>query len=417
MILVAVVLDGTGRKACEEHLDELALLAATAGYEVRGRLIQDRGRPDAATLLGRGKVAEARDLLRRVGATRVVMDDDLSPQQGARLEKHWGVPVTDRAGLILDIFASRARTREARTQVELASLRYLLPRLTRRWTHLSRQEGGIGMRGGVGETQIEIDRRIIRRRIARLERDLASIHRHRRTRQAGRDGLFTAALVGYTNSGKSTLFNRLTAAGTLVEDRLFATLDPLRRRMGQAEGAPVVITDTVGFIRKLPHHLVASFRSTLEEAGDADLLVQVVDLSDPHMEDQMRTTAEVLHDLGLEARPRLLVFNKCDAVIDPAVRMRTERHHPEALQVSALRGEGLDRLESRILEVRALAEVEEEVVIEAGDGAALSMVHRHGRVLEVREDGTRLSVRYRADRAGAGRIAHHLARGGIRAHA
>jgi GTP-binding protein HflX len=419
VVLVAAVLDGGDRPTCEEHLDELALLADTAGYEVRGRIIQDLGRPDAATFLGKGKVAEVGRFLREAGAGQVLMDDDLAPQQAVKLEKAWKVPVSDRSGLILEIFASRARTREARTQVELASLRYLLPRLARRWSHLSRQVGGIGVRGGVGEAQIEIDRRIIRRRIARLEKDLVSIQRHRRTRREGRrrSGLYTVALVGYTNSGKSTLFNRLTRAGTRVEDRLFATLDALRRRLADCDGSPTIVTDTVGFIRKLPHHLVASFRSTLEEAGEADLLVQVVDLADGHHEEKMQTTLEVLEDLDLEKRPRLLVFNKIDALGEPAVRRRMERTHPEALFVSAASGAGLEGLRERIETERARRELEREVEIDAGDNDALALLHRHGRVVQVQEEGARLRIRYRTDRAGAGRIDRELGRRGSRAHA
>jgi GTP-binding protein HflX len=416
---VAAVLSGGDRPTCEEHLDELALLADTAGYEVRGRIIQDLGRPDAATFLGKGKVDEIGRFLRGEGAGQVLMDDDLAPQQAAKLEKAWNVPVADRSGLILEIFASRARSREARTQVELASLRYLLPRLARRWTHLSRQVGGIGVRGGVGEAQIEIDRRIIRRRIARLEKDLVSIQRHRRTRREGRrrTGLFNVALVGYTNSGKSTLFNRLTHAGTRVEDRLFATLDALRRRLADSDGSPTIITDTVGFIRKLPHHLVASFRSTLEEAGEADLLVQVVDLADAHHEEKMQTTLEVLRDLDLDQRPRLLVFNKIDALGSPAVRRRMERAHPEALFVSAAEGVGLERLRERVQAEQASREFEREVEIDAADHDALTLLHRHGRVLEVKEEGERLRIRYRSDRAGAGRIERELEQRGAGAHA
>ncbi|MFQ5768272.1 MAG: GTPase HflX, partial [Acidobacteriota bacterium] len=294
ILLGAVVLENSTRAASEEHLEELALLARTAGYEVRGRVLQDRGRPRAATLLGKGKVAEIHRLLHKSEAKGLILDNDLSPRQAALLARNLDTTVTDRAGLIHEIFSSRARSREARTQVELASLRYLLPRLAGRWTHFSRQSGGIGLRGGSGEAQIEVDRRLIRKRIACLEKDLIRIRRQREVRRRGRRGVFSIALVGYTNSGKSTLFNALAGARSSVENHLFATLDPLRRRLRGESMRDVVLTDTVGFIRRLPHHLVASFRSTLEEAADAHLLLQVVDLSDAHLQEKMHTTSAVL---------------------------------------------------------------------------------------------------------------------------
>ena len=409
VMLVAAVLDGGSRAASEEHLDELALLAGTAGYEVAGCAIQEMRRPVAATFLGRGKVEEIGRMLRALSCKRVVMDQDLTPHQAGKLEKAWHAAVTDRSGLILEIFSSRARSREARTQVELASLRYLLPRLARRWTHLSRQEGRMGARGGEGETQIELDRRIIRRRIARLQRELVQIKKQRLNRRQGRRGLYSMALVGYTNSGKSTLFNRLTHAGALVEDRLFATLDPLRRRLSGAPEPPTVLTDTVGFIRKLPHHLVASFRSTLEEAGDADLLVQVVDAADEHMAEKMQTTGEVLEELGLTRQPRLLVFNKIDRLDSQAPLTRLARHHPEAVFVSARTGAGLTALRRTLIGIRERNQVEEDVSITPGDAAALAVLHRYGRVLDISQGDTGLKIRVRASMSGMGRIRRALA--------
>lgn len=394
------------------------MLAETAGYVVQGRLIQERGRPAAATLLGKGKVRDAARMVRERDVRQVILDDDLSPQQVGNLEAVLKVPVGDRAGLILDIFALRARTREARTQVELASLRYLLPRLARRWTHLSRQVGGIGVRGGVGETQIELDRRIIRRRIARLERDLVQIRRQRRTRRKGRQGVFSVALVGYTNSGKTTLFNRLTRADARVEDRLFSTLDARRRRLACHDGSSIVVTDTVGFIRKLPHHLVAAFRSTLEEAADAKLLVQVVDLVDPGWEEKMRTARKVLHELGLEKKPCLLVFNKLDRLRDSSLRRRVLRRYPEAIFISARTAVGVKDLRTRMAAVLRRDETTWDIEIEAGDGAALATLSRNGRILRVqREDGRRLKVRYRTDRVGAGRIRNQMGQIPTPAHA
>ena len=333
-ILVGVRRGRDDGAVVDEHLDELAELADTAGAEVAGRLVQDRGPIAPATLLRRGRIDSLKALLDESAAGLVIVDDDLSPAQARNLEQELEAPVVDRSQLILDIFARRARSREARTQVELARLRYQLPRLTRRWTHLERQAGGIGQRG-VGETQLESDRRLIRRRIARLEEDLGDIEVERRERRKHRRGQKRVALVGYTNAGKSTLMNLLTGAEAFVENRLFATLDPLVRRCGRSDGDSFLLIDTVGFIRKLPHHLVASFRSTLEEAADADLLLQVADAAAPALADQMRTTRDTLDGLGLAERPRLLVLNKIDRL--PLMQLsRLRDAHPEAVLTSAL---------------------------------------------------------------------------------
>ncbi|MEP0773414.1 MAG: GTPase HflX, partial [Acidobacteriota bacterium] len=312
-VLVGVVLPGVSRRTVVEHLDELAQLVDTAGGQEVGRVVQERAAPDPAFFIGRGKVGEVAALVGDTGARLVVFDDDLTGAQVRHLEEELpeGVKVVDRAGVILDIFALRARTREAQTQVELAQLKYLLPRLTRRWTHLSRQAGGIGTRG-VGETQLETDRRIIRRRIAHLERRLAEVEREREVQRRRRSGVPAVALVGYTNAGKSTLFSTLTGAATLIEDRLFATLDPRVRRAELGDGLVVTVADTVGFIRKLPHHLVASFRSTLAEALHADVLIHVVDASHPAWAEQWRVGEEVLASLGVDPAGCVLALNKLD---------------------------------------------------------------------------------------------------------
>jgi GTP-binding protein HflX len=321
------------RASMDEHLLELGELAKTAGARVVATFVQERGALSPATLLRKGKVEELRLLCDAERARLVIADDDLTPAQVRNLEEALELTVLDRSALILDIFARRARSREARTQVELAQLRYLMPRLTRRWTHLERQAGGIGQRG-VGETQLETDRRLIRKRIARLEDDLSDIEKDRRERRKRREGIHKVALVGYTNAGKSTILNLLTGAGTFVEDRLFATLDPLVRRSERPGALPFLLIDTVGFIRKLPHHLVASFRSTLEEAVDADLLLHVADASSPALEDHLRATRETLEGLALESRPSLLVLNKRDRV-PPPVLERLLGTHPDALTLSA----------------------------------------------------------------------------------
>ena len=330
----------------DEHLDELGRLARTAGAAVVGRLVQDRGPVSPGTFLRRGKVEELAHLARSLGADLVVFDEDLSPAQIRNLERDVGVKILDRSGLILDIFARRARTREARTQVELAQLRYLLPRLTRQWTHLSRQDGGIGQRG-VGETQLEIDRRLIRRRIARLAADLRGIEKERDERRKRRSAVPRVALVGYTNAGKSTLMNLLTGAGTYVEDRLFSTLDPLVRRCERGGRPPFLVIDTVGFIRKLPHQLFASFRSTLEEAAGADLLVHVIDASSDSLQDQMRRTRDTLEEMGLAEAPLVMVFNKIDLIPEETLA-KLRRDHPEAVFLSAVDPFHADRIETRI---------------------------------------------------------------------
>ncbi len=345
-ILVGICRARRDRSEVEEHLLELGLLAETAGAVVAGTVVQDRGPVHPATLVRRGKVEELARLAGEHDADLVIFDDDLSPAQVKNLSGIIPAKILDRSALILDIFARRARTREARTQVELAQLRYLLPRLTRQWTHLSRQVGGIGQRG-VGETQLEIDRRIIRNRIARLSSELQGIEKERGERRKRRSGLSRVALAGYTNAGKSTILNLLTGAGTRVENRLFVTLDALVRRCERGGRPPFLVIDTVGFIRKLPHHLVASFRSTLEEAADADLLVHVVDAASSSCDDQMRTARSTLAELGLSDYPTLVVFNKIDRAPAGVIgRLRSEQ--PEAVFMSAIDPSHADRLESHV---------------------------------------------------------------------
>jgi GTP-binding protein HflX len=318
--------------------EELARLVDTAGGETLAVLEQRLPRPNAATFLGKGKLAELQTAVRAHAAELVVFDNDLAPNQGRNLQRALGedVRVLDRTELILDIFAKHAQTREARLQVELAQLQYLLPRLTRLWRHLERQAGGIGTRGP-GESQLETDRRLIGRRISILRRQLRQLGAERRIQTRGREGFYRVALVGYTNAGKSTLMNALTGAGVLVRDQLFATLDATTRRIDLDERRQFLLTDTVGFIRRLPHHLVDSFRSTLQEVADADLLLHVVDAGASDPEHQIESVNQVLAGLVPADRPTVLVFNKLDTVPD-AERLcnRLRRHHPDALFVSAL---------------------------------------------------------------------------------
>ncbi len=338
---------GAGREFIERSIDELALLADTAGAVVADKLLQRRGTIHPATFLGKGKVEELKQLAEMRDAALVIFDDDLSPAQVKNLENLLQRKVIDRSELILDIFARRARSRESRLQVELAQLEYTLPRLTGMWKHLERQAGGIGTRGP-GETQLETDRRMVREKIARLKRELESVERERETQRSRRRREFRAALVGYTNAGKSTLFNTLTRAGVLVENRLFATLDSTTRQLVSPEREMALVTDTVGFIRKLPHHLVASFHSTLVEAVEADVLIHITDAADPDFVRHITAVDTVLDKILKEPRPpRIMVFNKADQLSeDQAASLRIS--HPGALIVSALSGDGIDELRREI---------------------------------------------------------------------
>jgi GTP-binding protein HflX len=341
----------------EEHLDELEELARSAGAEVLDRYVQRRAHPDPATFIGAGKAEEISNAAVDLGAELMVVDEELSPAQIRNLEKVTKIAVLDRAALILEIFRQRARTNEAKKQVELAQLQYLLPRLTRRWSHLSRQGGRQGIRGGEGESQLEADRRILRRRIAQLQREIKTIARTREVQRQGRRAVPQVALAGYTNVGKSTLFNRLTKAGALAQDRLFATLDAKLRRGSVGAGTQVVFSDTVGFIRKLPHHLVASFRSTLEEVVEADLVLHVIDRSNPRFEEQIEVAEGVLQELGVDPTRILRVMNKIDRI--PGVDPRAGR---DEVWLSAETGAGLDGLKDVIRQRLGLAVPEWELV-------------------------------------------------------
>ncbi len=385
VITVGLVLPELSRGIAEEHLDELEKLIETAGGAVVEKILARRQAPDPATFVGSGKAEEVKQLAERLQATLVVFDDDLSPAQARNLEKIISAKVIDRSGLILDIFAGRARSREAKTQVELAQLEYLLPRLTRAWTHLERQAGGIGTRG-VGETQLELDRRIIRTRIAHLKRELTKIERQRDTQRKSRNAVFTVALVGYTNAGKSTLFNQLTRGGAEAIDKLFATLDAKSQRAAFEMPRETVIVDTVGFLRKLPHHLVASFRSTMEEAVAADLVLHVIDVSHPQFEDQRAVGDEVLKDLGVDAGRVIEVYNKADRGEHLDVRRR------DAVTISALTGRGIERLVDAIRE-REMREGEVmHLDIPHGEARLLAQLFELAEVLDKRVDDVHTHV-------------------------
>ena len=340
----AVLVGLNPSSTAEDTLDELALLTQTVGAEVAGRVRQRRDSISPGTFLSRGKLADLTRMVEEDSIDLVIFDDDLSPAQTKNLEQRLEKKVLDRSELILAIFAEHARTRESRLQVELAQLEYLLPRLTRMWIHLSRQQGGIGTRGP-GETQLEVDRRRVREKIAFLKRKLDDVDKERRVQRAKRGAVHRTALVGYTNAGKSTLMNALTGADVLTENKLFATLDATTRRYRYPDGRVTLFTDTVGFIRKLPHHLVASFRSTLDEVVEADLLLHVADAGNPAVELQIEAVNRVLEDLGVANKPSRLVLNKADLADEVQIQGLAARH-PRAVVCSALRREGLAELRS-----------------------------------------------------------------------
>ena len=347
-VLVGVELPNDNRIPISSCLDELTGLAETAEYRPIASLYQRLTTINPGTLLGSGKVEELKQTVNHHSADVVIFDADLSPRQTRNLEKELKCRVIDRSWLILEIFSFHARTREAITQVELARLKYALPRLTKMWGHLSRQRGGIGMKD-VGETQIQLDKRIIRDQITKLERKLKHVDQEKKTQRKSRQGVYKAALVGYTNVGKSTLMNQLTEADALVENKLFATLDPTVRKMKKNFPYPVLLADTVGLINKLPHDLIASFKSTLDEVREADLLLKVVDISHPDYREQMETAERLLNELGADKIDSILVFNKSDRIEDEGELDKIQQAHPRAILISCKTGEGLDPLRQAII--------------------------------------------------------------------
>ncbi len=377
-ILVGVLLPD-GQYSHEDPLDEIRGLAKSAGLVVMAEMIQKRPRVDIATYIGSGKVEELKELVHAHEADLVVFDNDLGPAQTRNLERLLEVKVIDRTEVILDIFATRASSHEAHLQVELAQLEYALPRLKRMWTHLSRYKGGIGVRGP-GEKQLEEDRRLVGRRIQDLKEKLGKVQERKEREVAGRGEAATVSLVGYTNAGKSTLMNALTDAGVLVEDKLFATLDTRTRRWRFRGGGFVLLSDTVGFIRNLPHSLVASFQATLEEARQADLLLHVVDASSPKAEAQIQSVKAVLGELGLAEHPTILVLNKADRVPDRSFLDVLKAHHENSVVISAARGEGLDRLEQAVCEALHEHAIDAEVQTGVENGLVLSYLAQHAQI-------------------------------------
>ncbi len=394
-ILVAIDTKEQTRDLVEEHLAELEELANTAGADTILKVIQDKATPDPAFYIGKGKAEELANLAEVNEVNLIIFDDDLSPVQVRNLENLLEKKIVDRSGLILDIFATRAKTKEAKTQVELAQLQYMLPRLTRAWTHLSKQYGGIGTKGP-GETQIETDRRIIRTRINLLKEKLVKIESQRNTQSQGRKDFTRISLVGYTNVGKSTLFNLLTNSNVFAEDKLFATLDSTTRMVRLGKNDKVLLSDTVGFIRKLPHNLVASFKSTLDEVRDADIILHVIDISHPFFEDQIKVVEQTLKELGCSDKKIVKVFNKIDAVLDRSRIQFVKKNYEENVIISAQRGINISGLNELLTSIIEESFVEEKIDIGLAESKKAATIHSLAEVLSTKYDHKSMDITYRA---------------------
>jgi GTP-binding protein HflX len=404
-VLVTVALPE--RPFAADPCDEIRGLATTAGAAVVGELTQKRQDIHLATYIGSGKVGELHDLVETAEADVVIFDNDLGPAQARNLEKALGVKVLDRSELILDIFATRARTAEARLQVELAQLEYSLPRLKQMWTHLSRQKGGgIGLRGP-GETQLEVDRRLVGNRIRDLKHKLAEVQARKEREVKSRSGEHTVSLVGYTNAGKSHLMNTLTQAGVYVKDQLFSTLDTRTRQWHVRDWGRVLLSDTVGFIRDLPHHLVASFRATLSEARHAKLLLHVVDAANPQVEEHIRAVNAVLAELDCGDKPTILVLNKIDRIADRSQLHLLTAQHPRSVAVSGLTGEGIPLLEEAVMDALAADFIEAEVIADSGNGRVLAFLNAHAEIYrqEFRDEANEVVIRCHLPK----HLLHHIA--------
>lgn len=405
VVLVGLYGPETTRFQAEEYLDELELLADTAGGITVEKILQNKTHPDPSTFVGKGKLNELKGIMGDKKISTVIFDDDLSPTQIRNVEKGTDAKVLDRSALILDIFAARAKTAAAKTQVELAQLEYLLPRLTRYWTHLSRQSGGIGTKGP-GETQIETDRRLIGRRISVLKEKLEKLSKQRTTQRKGREGMNRISLVGYTNAGKSTLMNALTESGVFAEDRLFATLDSTVRRH-ELENHSVLLSDTVGFIRKLPHNLVESFKSTLDEVREADILLHVVDASSKMAHEYIEVVEETLEEIEATNKRTILVFNKVDRM-DAHQVADMKREYPNAVFVSAEQRIGLKELESSIEEMIELDYSRHTMQIPVSKYKAVAFIHENATVEDESYEGTDVELTFNIAKKDFKQLSHLL---------
>ena len=394
-VIVGVALKGTIREELDSSLEELMQLSVTAGAIVIDVLSQNLVSINPSTYIGKGKVEELTELVKEKEIQLVIFDDELSPAQSSNLEKKIACAVIDRTGLILDIFALHARSRESKIQVELAQLKYMLPRLRGQWTHLERQEGAIGTRGP-GETQLETDRRAIRIKISKLEKDLDKIDSQRSIRRAGRSNLKMASLIGYTNAGKSTLLNALTGANTLVENQLFATLDTTVRRVELENKSEILLSDTVGFIKKLPHELVASFRSTFSEAIDSDLLLHVIDTSQPNFEQQMEAVTSVLQEIKITNKPIINVFNKVDIIESEGRKEALLKNYPDGVFISAAEKTGLGELLEKIKRVAFGTYITKTLTIPQTEGKILASIYNSGTVLSRVEANGNVEITFEA---------------------
>jgi GTP-binding protein HflX len=402
-MLIALKTKDVSKHLVEEHLSELEELADTAGAETIFKIAQTRSNFNPAYYLGKGKAEELAQLVELNNIDLVIFDDDLSPVQVRNLEQLFNRKIIDRSGLILDIFALRAKTRDAKTQVELAQLQYMLPRLTRAWTHLSKQYGGIGTKGP-GETQIETDRRLIRNRISHLKVQLKKIESHHETQSKGRQDQIKIALAGYTNAGKSTLFNLLTTANVFAEDKLFATLDSTTRTFDLENTERILISDTVGFIRKLPPNLVASFKSTLSEVRNADIILHIIDVSHPYYEDHIRVVDESLKEFGSETKTEIKVFNKVDLVKDKTKIDYIRSTFKNGVIISAIKGLNVSRLKEMLKKVVECSYVEEEISIALDESKLASKIHTLAKVLSTKYNDDKMILRYRSNKVNADKI-------------
>jgi len=402
-MLVALQTRNINRELVEEHLSELEELADTAGADSIFKIIQTKSSIDSAFYIGKGKAEELAQLIELNDIDLAIFDDDLTPVQVRNLEKLFNRKIIDRSGLILDIFALRAKTKEAKTQVELAQLEYMLPRLTRAWTHLSKQYGGIGTKGP-GETQIETDRRMIRTRISHLKAKLKEIESQRQTQSKGRKDFVRISIAGYTNAGKSTLFNLLTKAEVFAEDKLFATLDSTTRSVDFNTREKILISDTVGFIRKLPPHLVASFKSTLNEVRDSDIILHMIDLSHPYYEDHLRVVDETLKEFGSEHKKEIRVFNKVDSVSDKSIIEYVRNKYPGSVIISAQKGINISSLVNSIESIIKDSFVEEEIQLKIEQTKLASQIHDLAEVTSVKYDHDIVLFKYRANKENSDKI-------------